>query len=492
MPGKWFCANNSPMTHHPLLGSLLLSTLLSACSLVVDLEECSGDSECQSEYGPSSVCIDGVCEAPKDIISGQCDVEGHPPLGPIDDPDTFTLGVLFALTGEGSGFAEPIVNAVKLAWNDFEAIGIDGRPIGLIFCDSESELEGALAAGQHLIEKAKVPAIIGAEFSSHTIQIANDYAIPNKTLMMSPSATAVLLSDLNDDDLIWRTTVSDNAQVVGLKGMIESLIDADDTLTRETAVVWILSIEGDAYSIGLRDGLTTTLDSTISINASEYPGANWEDSWYTSALSGFPVPDIVAILGFTESWDIAEQIDSDHETALAKFIMADGGRVEEEAESTNAALEGRVFGTAPRNVGDPDYTPYKNFQVKYASTYDDDPNNAQFVAHAYDAFYAVALAAAAEGFTGPEIAKGLRRLSSGEEITANQQDAQRALRVFAEGNDIDLQGASGSLDFNANGEPPEDSAIISLWCFEKGGVPERGTIVSGGTFTALDCSIVPE
>ncbi len=467
-----------------LLAAAAVCLTAGSCSLITSFSECTTDSDCGDS---AAVCQDEICvSTPKQAIGGTCqDVYGD-----VTSKDAFVVGVLLPLTGEEASFGIPLEKAIRLAFTDFEGLsGINGRPIGLIVCDTEGVDDVALEAARHLIEVARVPAIIGPDFSSQTISIANTYAIPNETLLVTPSGTAVTISDLPDNDLIWRTCPSDKAQAAGLAQVATDIITNKLSLDPAAATVWVLSAEGDAYGDGLRDALTVSLPSDLVSSENfvvrSYPRETWADAWFVDTVTQLPDPDLVIHVGASEAWDMAEAIDEIVGNEPT-YLFADAARNPEEAQVTMLGLEGRIMGTTPQIVGDNDYQPYTVFRIKYRAVYDEDPDGFAFIPHAYDAYYVIALAAAAGGFTGPEIAEGMAMLSEGESVGASQSGAQRALRILSEGNTVDFEGASGRVDFDEFGDP--NSGPIIMWCFEDQGIADIGRVLSSdGQFTPLTC-----
>ncbi|MFW7344215.1 leucine ABC transporter subunit substrate-binding protein LivK, partial [Pollutimonas sp. H1-120] len=57
-----------------------------------------------------------------------------------------------------------------------------------------------------------VTAIVGALCTGATIAAANNAAIPGGVMMVSPASTAPAVSELNDNDLVFRTVPSDAFQ----------------------------------------------------------------------------------------------------------------------------------------------------------------------------------------------------------------------------------------------------------------------------------------
>ncbi|MFP4600936.1 MAG: hypothetical protein ACLFVJ_21980, partial [Persicimonas sp.] len=149
--------------------------------------------------------------------------------------------------------------------------------------------------------------------------------------------------------------------------------------------------------------------------------------------------------------------------------------------------EGRVRGTAPRTLSDADYVPWNSFRLKFNSSTEWRAENVQYVANSYDAVYAIALAAAGSGFTGPQLAEGMKQLSEGEPIAATQDEAQRGMNLRERGNTIDLRGASGELNFDENGDPT--AGQIALWCLQDRRVGEEAIIISrDGSYESATCS----
>jgi branched-chain amino acid transport system substrate-binding protein len=179
------------------------------------------------------------------------------------------------------------------------------------------------------------------------------------------------------------------------------------------------------------------------------------------------------------------------------YIMADGSRSAQAAQryfaSPPADLLPRVMGTVPQTLG-PSYTPYNTFNIRFQLAYRQDAAEFSSVAQAYDALYVIALGAAAGGFTGPQIAAGMKRLSDpmGALFELDTNRLNDTMRALAAGDTINLQGASGPLDFNDRGDPTKGA--ISLWCLgARAELPELPAplLDDSGAFTPRDCGPAP-
>jgi branched-chain amino acid transport system substrate-binding protein len=476
--------------------------------VLVDLDECTSASACVESHGRGWTCTpDNLCER-KALVDQQELGPCAESAGPIDEPDAFNIGVMLPLSGEEGGDGRALLQAIELAQADFNALsGVQNHKIGLIICDTRGQDDVALQAGDHLVHDAAVEVIVGPNFSSQTIDVAVEYAIPNDVLLVSPSATAVSLSSLDDKNLVWRTTPSDALQAKAMGLLVSDLIAEKqaEKASGEVVKLAVLTRQDDVYAQGLRSTLTQFLpDETINGNEHRYFSQNYQNASagqgtdYSGAIADVTAqatpPDVVVILGFAEAWDIARQLDQLLDGQETLYVFADAGRVAEQAADSGADfLEGRVLGTTPRG-GSNDYEPWRDFRIKYNSSSEGRAENIQYVANAYDAVYAVALAAAGTGFSGPEIAEGMSQLSAGEVIVANQdgvgelKGAQQGMLLRGRGESIDLQGASGELDFDDNGDPTVGE--ISLWCLRDRKVPEQDDVLldNDGEFHSQSCT----
>ena len=94
---------------------------------------------------------------------------------------------------------------------------------------------------------------------------------------------------------------------------------------------------------------------------------------------------------------------------------------------------------------------------------------------AYDATVALALAAQAAGrLDGAAIRDRLRAVGSppGAVVTAGPSGVADALRILAGGGEVDYEGASGSMDWDANGDLRRGH--IGVWRFTEGRADRRG------------------
>ena len=102
-----------------------------------------------------------------------------------------------------------------------------------------------------LVDVEGAVAIVGAQASSVTLAVAQLVTVPKQRLLISPASTSPAITDLEDDDFLFRTTVSDAAQGVVLARLAwENLY--------ETAGIMLIN---NAYGEGLADQFEETFAS---------------------------------------------------------------------------------------------------------------------------------------------------------------------------------------------------------------------------------------
>ena len=163
------------------------------------------------------------------------------PAEPTGDP--IRIGTLMDATGDLGTFGPPMVLATDLAALLInEAGGIDGRPIEMIHRDSGTSPQIATDAASALVNVDGLEAIIGSLSSGVSLAVAESVTIPNGVVMVSPASTSPAISVLNDNDLVFRTAVSD-----ALQGVIVAQL-ASELGYDNIATLYINNAYGEALS----------------------------------------------------------------------------------------------------------------------------------------------------------------------------------------------------------------------------------------------------
>jgi branched-chain amino acid transport system substrate-binding protein len=467
---------------------------------------CSVNQDCIAKLGEHHVCLDqGVCA---NLKSAECTIVE----GDYDRDGALLFGVVVPTEGEAGTTGLSINNGIRLALREIDqaanglppAPGFEARrPLAFVGCNDKSDGDTAVLAARHLTSLG-LPAILGAAFSGITIKMATEVTIPAQTLLISPSATSVAITDLDDGGLVWRTAPSDiyQARAVGqYVPAIEADVRAALMLQPADKVRLAILHKGDAYGSGL--GKAVELDLQLNgaaaldtSNSGSYlrfdygdpdnPSANppkYEQA-VQQALS--MAPHILLILGTAEGVvDMFQPIEAGWQAAhRARVIFSDGGVVNQlwDYVGANAELRRRVTGTVPGTTN----LFFNAFRGEYNTQYMGDGTSPDVfgAAGAYDAAYLLAYSAVSLGgaqITGPGLAEGLKKMvPPGTPVNVGTDAINGAFASLSNGESIDFNGASGPLDFDvATGEAPSD---IQIWCLPAGPGGAAQSAVGSGLF----------
>lgn len=454
---------------------LALGTALavSGCTLsTTKYETCETNAECQDAFGWGHTCGEaGLCQV----------VEQHPRCEETEPADLFEnreayadhilLGINFDLSQFGLE-AKSMALAVNQA-NESE--GLDGRPYALVQCTTEEDLsydnldnEGANAeVTRFLAGDLGVPAIMGPATSGRT-EAAYLIAAPEDTLTISPSATSPALTTLDgltcsdsEPGLLWRTAPPDDLQG---QVMAQDLIDRD---IRSVAVIF----QEGPYGAGLQEAFSANFEGgSRSADLFQYAegNASQRDTAVADVAYGdyeeviFISSDKTDIVAFLLGAAASGRFEAEDIGIMLSDAAYDEGIFDDASDAD--ALFDQVRGTRPSTqLGQI----YDAFAVAFAAYYGEDASSAGFTAYAYDAawmvLYGTAWAEYNEGgeMTGTNIARGLRKLSKGDDVDVRATSWSTIRANFSEGRSVDIAGASGQLDFDS--ETCETSAPIEVW-----------------------------
>ncbi len=364
------------------------------------------------------------------------------------------IGSLMAITGGLSAYGPTIGNGAALAAKCINnAGGINGGPVELIQLDTGSLAEPAIAAAQQLVDVEGVVAFVGPLGTDPTLGVAESVAIPGKILLITPSTTGPVLAVLEDDDYVFRTTVSDAAQGPVLAQLIEDDLGLTSVCTMHV---------DNAYGEGLQGSFAAAYTGTITADVShEEVGVSFI-SELTQCLDGDP-DALVAISYTTGQADIylKEALEGE---LIDTFVFVDGTKdAELFAELGWENFDG-LFGTGPTalisDVGD-------MFKDMYLGEYGES-FTLPFVGEAYDAVMVIALAAQAAGTNtdSTAIRDALRGVVNepGTVYGPGEDDIAAALAAIANGEDIDYVGASFATEFDDSGDVT--IGAIEVWKVE--------------------------
>ena len=161
-----------------------------------------------------------------------------------DEPETYRVGVMAALTGPGETYGNLSHRAMQLAMEEInEAGGINGTPLELVAEDSKCNAQDAITAYNKLTDVDNVKIILGTSCSGAMLGAA-PLAEEDGVVLFSSSATNPDIADAGD--YIFRTAISD--EKLGIE--TGNLLWADGIRTLVT-----ISEQTD-YAEGVRRGVS--------------------------------------------------------------------------------------------------------------------------------------------------------------------------------------------------------------------------------------------
>jgi len=354
------------------------------------------------------------------------------------------IGLLLDYTGSLAEFGPNIETGAQLAAKQInDAGGVLGKPIELIKGDSGTNPQVAVEAATRLINVEGVQAMIGSLSSGVTIAVAEGVAVPNKVIMISPASTSPGLSEVEDDDYLFRTVLSDAAQ-----GVVLAQWAKEQGYTKVSTFY-----TNNAYGVGLSEQFVETFEA----EGGEVPAAVSHEQEQTTYLSELQQavegsPDALVCVSYPVEGAIyvKEAIEND---LIDTFLFTDGTKSQDIIDAVGAeALEGTT-GTNPSTSSRSELT--ADFDAEYEAEYGEPVPALPYVREAYDGVIAIALAAEAAGSTDPtEIRDKLREVVSppGEQIGASAAGVEQALQAVGDGTDIDFEGAASTINWDENGD----------------------------------------
>ena len=353
--------------------------------------------------------------------------------------DGIKIGVILGFTGPIESLTPSMAQSAELAMSEASESGLllGGTKVIPVRADSTCvDSAAATAAAERLITADKVAAIMGADCSGVTIAIANNVAIPNGVVMVSPSATSPALSTIEDNGFFHRTAPSDARQGQVLADVLKS---------RGIKKVAVTYTNND-YGKGLSESFATAFTAaggSITVSAAHEDGKA-DYSAEVGALAATDAQHLV-VFGYVDQGGkgiIQGSLDSD---AFSNFILADGMIGDSLIKAIGDDLNGTI-GTLPGGADDA-----ANKFLAYAEDNGFD-GNGPFRGESYDAAALLMLAIQAAGSAErAAIQSNMMAVANapGEEISVGE--LAKGLKILADGGDVNYVGAT-NVEFTDVGE----------------------------------------
>ncbi|MTI10668.1 ABC transporter substrate-binding protein [Curvivirga aplysinae] len=351
------------------------------------------------------------------------------------------VGVILGFTGPIESLTPDMAGGAEMALSEASESGklLGGSTVSSVRADSTCvDAAAATSAAERLITSDKVAAIMGADCSGVTMAVANNVAVSNGVVMISPSATSPALTSIDDKGYFFRTAPSDARQGEVL---------ADIAISRGLKSVAVTYTNND-YGKGLDEAFRAAFEAAggkVEISAAHEDGkADYSAEVGALAAAG---AEALMVFGYVDQGGkgiIEASLDAG---AFDTFIGSDGMIGESLIDALGSDLEGFVT-SEPSSKTDGMGVFVESANA--AGIKGDGP----FVAQSYDAAALIVLAMQAAGSADrAAIQANILNVANAPGEKINPGELGKALEILANGGQVDYQGATG-VELTDIGETP--------------------------------------
>ncbi len=437
--------------------------LMASCSLTTatGFTECKTDGECKD----TQACVESYCIN----LTAGCRRQ----TGEFGSADRVLFAATLPLTSLPDGGTvdqseQQGLNAMALAVEEGNLRdGIKGRKFALLFCNTGGDDALAKQQVEWLATELKVPAVVTSG-SGQTIAITNVAAAKDVMVISATSTSPELIGTFQSNkQLVWRTAPSDSLQARVMADLISAAFPAAadaGTVNTRIGIAYVNTTYGQGLSAGLRARLPARFqvkEVFYELNDDITQAVN-ELNTFAPALTvvvGFP-PDLRKIITFAKTKAALNRA-SGH-----RWLFSDSAKDPALLNVDTLPELAGSFGTAPAQGAGSTFGSFSDrFRIKYSA----DPANFSFTSHSYDAMYLLMISAAwatngGGAITGPRMAEGMKNVSMGAPFSLAPGNFTGAVAAMQAKTPIDVEGASGKLDFDSDAGAP--SSRYELWRVE--------------------------
>lgn len=382
---------------------------------------------------------------------------------PAQAEKSVKIGALMPMTGDLQAYGESCYTGVKLAVEQINADGgVLGSKLELKLGDTQTKPQPGIDAAQKLVSVENVSAIVGALSSGVTIPVASSVTTSSGVVLMSPASTSPVITGLKDSDFLFRSVPSDAYQGVALAQLVE------ESGFDNVATLYVNNDYGEGLAVNFEKAFVKK-GGTVSQTLAYEPGnASYRGELSKAASKG---AEALNLIGYPEN-GITILRQALEEGLFTKFIFSDGLKAPEIIEAIGAKYLNGSSGTVPQALSD---TPSaQNYLAAYKKRFGQVPPK-PYIDTSYDAAFVLSLAIEKCGETeGKAVRDSLRDVANPPGVQVLPGEWAKAVKLLSEGKDIDYVGASGSVDFDQNGDVAgtfghwmiKDGEIVTVKVFE--------------------------
>lgn len=353
------------------------------------------------------------------------------------------IGLIGGISGPIAALAPPMIKASQLAAEHVNAQGgiLDGRKLVAVVGDSACSQQGGTDAAAKVVNVEQVVAMVGPFCSGETLAAANTVNIPAGVVMISPSATSPELTNLKDNDLVFRTAPSDSYQGQALARKL--LADGTD----KVAVAYLNNDYGKGFAEAFRDEFTAKGGEIAGYSAHEEGKASYRSELAELASKG---ADTLVLIDYGDGTGMTILRQALENGFFENFVGGDGMKTDALIAALGAENLETFITSAPIGA---ESEGLEVFNKLYQEAGGD--QSAVYATTSYDAAFLLALAIEKAGAADrSKISAALREVASAPGEVILPGEWEKARKLIAEGKDINYQGAAGDHEFDENGDVP--------------------------------------
>ncbi|MBS3966953.1 MAG: ABC transporter substrate-binding protein [Truepera sp.] len=388
--------------------------------------------------------------------------------GALAQPQVSNVGVLLDYTGALAEFGPAMRNSAELAAAQINAAAeaVFGGPIiRLIHEDSATSAAVGADRARKLIDVDGVVAIVGSLASSVTVAVAEAVTAPARVVQISPASTSPLLTFLNDNDFLFRTTASD-----ALQGVVAGQLARGEIVPGYSFDTAATIFVNNPYGQGLNENFVRSFEARGGRVLAAVPHPEEPQPTYAAqleqALAGNP--DVLVAISYPGQATVylAESRDL---FGFTSWQFVDGTKSIRIIEALGAETVEGLLGTAPG--ADPEWAGNELFLAAHEAAYGTRPA-LPFNDTVYDAVAVIGLAIAKAYLDGVEITgeavrDRLREVSNAPGEVVGVGAFEEAFRLLQRGVAINYTGAAGEVDFDQHGDV---LTPVEIWRYAGGAI----------------------
>ncbi|MFN8719677.1 MAG: ABC transporter substrate-binding protein [Rhodospirillales bacterium] len=353
------------------------------------------------------------------------------------------IGGILPLTGSMAPITKKIAESAQLAIEHINAGGgVKGCPVQLVLRDDQGQPTVGVDAAKYLVEVERVPAITGTISSGVTGPIIASVTAPSRVVQISCCSTASAFTlDGRSQGYFFRTLPTSKTQAFATASEIAK------RGLKKTAIIYVNTDFGIDMTRFVKEALPK-LGGEI---AAEVAYNDNQPSYRAEVQRALAArPESLLLIGFPK----------DAVTIVREWLSLGGSpkialnnsmRVKDFVDGVGARFLNEAFGMDNAQVSGPTVDAFNQaFLAKFG--YD---SQGPGVHTQYDAVMAIGLAMnIAKDLTGPSIKDAVRQIhaAGGATVGTGPDEFRKAVGLIREGKAIKYHGATGPLEFDANGD----------------------------------------